>query len=1012
MRPARWATACALALFTTLATVASAPAGAAVPAPATGDALGVYVGTLDAAQLDRLRAAGLDTDEIARNPGPGATAVVETILSRQQAERLIAAGVPLTAKRTTATMRARTSAAPTVFRAYNAPGGIRDELAATAARFPRLTKLMTIGKSLRGVPIQAVKVTTNARALPDGRRPAVLYLGAQHAREWITPEMTRRLLHQVLDGYGTDPTLTKLVDTTELWFLPVANPDGYDFTFTEGNRLWRKNLRDNNGDGKITTGDGVDPNRNFAAKWGYDNEGSSADPASETFRGTGPESEPETQALDALFHKVGFEFLVNYHSAAELLLYGIGWQVSTPSPDDQIAVAMAGDDAHPAIPGYDPDISAELYTTNGDTDFHAQTRTGTIGFTPEMSTCQTVSAIDPNDQWDPADCASGFNFPDDEKLIQDEFTKNLPFALSVAQSAHDPANPVSAVGRSAPDLVPDAFDTSYGATQQVAVTAKRSLRGLRLHYQINGGRERTAAVREWQGGAKYGDGLDKYYAELRGTVPGQKPKDHVTAWFTALGGHATEPFGYTVADQIGGDVLVLAAEDVTGLSPANTDGATAARYAGVHVDALKQAGYTADVYDLDTHGRKAPHPLGVLSHYKAVVWETGDDIIPRAAGQPGGTVARSALDTELAVRDYLNEGGKLLLSGQYAGFAQAANGSYVYQPNGPGECTSTADPTCLPLTNDFQQYWLGAYSYVDGGGTDALTGTAGAFAGFAAPAGRQGHTASFLSTSSFLPPAQFPQFTSSGPVDWQGVGKPPYDPYDGDWYLWSGQADSSYKRLTRTVDLSAAQTAHLKFQTSFDTEANWDYLFVEAHVVGSDEWTTLPDAGGLTGTGTGDSCSAGIAGLHPFLAHYQGTDCSPTGSTGSWNAATGSSGGWRQFDADLSAYAGKQVEVSISYMSDWGTQGLGVFLDDVGVEVDGASAAQTSFEGDLGGWTAAGPPPGSGPNSTDWSRSKQAFDSGAAAATASTVFLGFGLERLATADRNDLVARAMRHLGV
>jgi hypothetical protein len=294
--------------------------------------------------------------------------------------------------------------------------------------------------------------------------------------------------------------LTRLVDTTELWFLPVANPDGYDYTFTEGNRLWRKNLRDNNGDGQITSVDGVDLNRNFAEKWGYDNEGSSDDPGSETFRGARAGSEPETQALDAFFHKVGFEFLVNYHSAAQLLLYGIGWQVSTPSPDDQIAVAMAGDDAHPAVPGYDPDISAELYTTNGDTDFHAQVRTGTISFTPEMSTCQTASAINPDDQWNPADCASGFNFPDDETLIQQEFAKNLPFAMSVAESAHDPANPVSVVGRSTPDLVPDTFATSYGRTQAVAVTAKRSLRGVRLHYKINGGRERTAAVAEWHGG--------------------------------------------------------------------------------------------------------------------------------------------------------------------------------------------------------------------------------------------------------------------------------------------------------------------------------------------------------------------------------------------------------------------------------------------------------------------------------------------------------------------------------
>ena len=56
-------------------------------------------------------------------------------------------------------------------------------------------------------------MTRNARSVKDGKRPAVLYLGAQHAREWITPEMVRRLLHHVLDSYGADPTITRLVKT-------------------------------------------------------------------------------------------------------------------------------------------------------------------------------------------------------------------------------------------------------------------------------------------------------------------------------------------------------------------------------------------------------------------------------------------------------------------------------------------------------------------------------------------------------------------------------------------------------------------------------------------------------------------------------------------------------------------------------------------------------------------------------------------------------------------------------
>ena len=63
---------------------------------------------------------------------------------------------------------------------------------------------------------------------------------------------------------------------------------------------------------------------------------------------------------------------------------------------------MVGDDANPAVPGYDPDISAELYTTNGDTDSHMQEAYGTLGFTPEMATCETASdSVNPDDEWGP-----------------------------------------------------------------------------------------------------------------------------------------------------------------------------------------------------------------------------------------------------------------------------------------------------------------------------------------------------------------------------------------------------------------------------------------------------------------------------------------------------------------------------------------------------------------------------------------------------------------------------------
>ncbi|HEX6422133.1 MAG TPA: M14 family metallopeptidase, partial [Acidimicrobiales bacterium] len=385
-----------------LSSAGAAPGGGQATSRQAGgdDQYEVYTGRLDLRELGTLRAAGVDPHEMSVSPIAGGEADVEVVVSADEAEDLAEQGVELELKEidgesVTALSTRLAQEGHAVFRTYGGAGGLKQEFEQIAADNPGITKLVTIGQSVEGQDIVALKVTRKAEQTRDGKRPATLFVGAQHAREWITPEMVRRLAHHVVDGYGSDATVTDLVDMTELWFVPVANPDGYDWTFEPGQRMWRKNLADNNGDGQITPGDGVDPNRNFATKWGYDNEGSSPEGGSETYRGTAPASEPETQALDGLMDRVGFEFLINYHSAAELLLYGTGWQVATPSPDDAVYEAMAGDDAEPAVPGYDPDISAELYTTNGETTEHAHSTYGTLAFTPEMSTCQTVSAADP-----------------------------------------------------------------------------------------------------------------------------------------------------------------------------------------------------------------------------------------------------------------------------------------------------------------------------------------------------------------------------------------------------------------------------------------------------------------------------------------------------------------------------------------------------------------------------------------------------------------------------------------
>jgi hypothetical protein len=197
---------------------------------------------------------------------------------------------------------------------------------------------------------------------------------------------------------------------------------------------------------------------------------------------------------------------------------------------------------------------------------------------------------------------------------------------------------------------------------------------------------------------------------------------------------------------------------------------------------------------------------------------------------------------------------------------------------------------------------------------------------------------------------------------------PVASPRTGTQFAISQVANLSYKRLTRTISVPAGG-AQVSFWVTRDTEPDWDFTFVEAHTVGADNWTTLPDINGHTNNATGDSCPFWL-GLHPFLTHYQ-TDngdgtCTPTGTSGSWSAASGSSAGYEQWAVDLSAYAGQDVEVSITYASDDVVQLKGVFVDDIVVST---GAGSTSFEADgdvFDGWTVPGPPPGSEPNANDW----------------------------------------------
>ncbi len=906
------------------------------------------------------------------------------------------------------------------------------------------------------------------------RKPTVLYNSVQHAREWIAAETNRRLFtYFVTNKHNRSTDIPGILKRTEIWFVPMVNPDGYDYTFqSKATRLWRKNLRDVNGDGQITSVDGVDPNRNWEYKWNFDLEGSSADSTSETYHGTAGASESEVAALDALTARIRPKFQIDYHSFGNLILYPEGWQVETEATDGPLFNALAGDDRNPAIPKYDPDVSAELYTVNGDITDNSLTKYGTQAVTVELEggSGAPVGGTKDNDNAFPP---GGFVFQDSESEVERVFQDNLKYALDLAKSAPDPDDPVSHLGNIAPDFVPTTFSISTGSPQVVEVNAKRALDKVRVNYRINGGKVRRSGTREFHGGERYGE-PGVYYHKLRGQVRGAEAGDTVEVWFSAKG-KKSNPFTYTVTSDTGNPVLILSAEDYGGNSPFQpVPGAEAQEdppragvpfYLASYTQALEDNGVGYDVYDIDANGRIAPSALGVLSHYKSVVWYTGDDLYTREPTQPGGTGVSKLLDDEiLAVRDFLNEGGKVLATGKTA--LQGAWDGFLFNPlgappgpfcnsnqtqgNGDADDPAEFDPVtgglirilqvenCVAVSNDILQYWFGAYLNITVA-NDIAPAAALPFVGSGGPFGatrfalngvdsaqNQDNVYTFLTTSSILNPDTYPQFASSQAIK---LDRPAaFSPPSGPGYAYSQQDDVSYKRLTKMITVPAAASASMTFKLSSDTEAEWDFVFVEARTAGGSNWTTLRDRNGNTTQDTGLSCPAfPIRAVHPQLANYMtyvpgdpadpnDDTCTPVGEPGSsggvWHAATGNSGGFHEWDLDLTAYAGTQVELSISYFSDAAIQGLGVFVDDVAVSAAGVVVDSTSFDADLGGWVA-GQPGDSAPNDNNWIQSLDiGYVDGPAVATDDTLLWGFGFEGVTDgAIRANLMKDALTYLG-
>jgi len=151
-------------------------------------------------------------------------------------------------------------------------------------QYPTLISIESIGKTWENRDIMLAKVTLNVENAD--LKPALLFTGTIHAREWIGNELAVSFIDYLLKNYNTNPQILKTITKNTLYIVPCLNPDGFEYSRNHFS-FWRKNRRDN-GDGSF----GVDLNRNFSV--GYSK---SKDTSSNVYSGPKPFSEPETKAM-------------------------------------------------------------------------------------------------------------------------------------------------------------------------------------------------------------------------------------------------------------------------------------------------------------------------------------------------------------------------------------------------------------------------------------------------------------------------------------------------------------------------------------------------------------------------------------------------------------------------------------------------------------------------------------------------------------------------------------------
>lgn len=245
-------------------------------------------------------------------------------------------------------------------------------------------------RTYHGRPIFYVRISNNPN-VDQPSKPKVLHTALHHAREPMSVTQMLYFMWYLLENYDKSDYVKSLVDASEIFFVPILNPDGYRFNednHPNGGGMFRKNRRLMGSGAR-----GVDLNRNYDFMWGVDNFGSSPNQWDETYRGPSPASEPEVRAIKWLCRKYPFDIALNHHSFGNALLYPFGFaEVSVPDAKTFFALSHEMTKNNQYDFGRPWEVASVGYAVNGGSDDwmygDIESKAPIFAFTPEIGSFQ------------------------------------------------------------------------------------------------------------------------------------------------------------------------------------------------------------------------------------------------------------------------------------------------------------------------------------------------------------------------------------------------------------------------------------------------------------------------------------------------------------------------------------------------------------------------------------------------------------------------------------------------